>query len=139
MSTDVKTAIDDLNFASDRIGEQTRTIALGVLAVVWLFLAGGDDAPALQAPPSGPVLILAGGLCFASIVADYLQYLAAYRLSRELLNAAESASGEQPVSGYDHTSWLFRARVAFFWLKQALCLGAVGALVFAILRGLCGA
>jgi hypothetical protein len=147
MSENRKRVLDDLDYASIRIGEQARTIAIGVLAVAWLFLAGSKDASILVIPAENrSFLLVAGALSIGALLADYFQYLAAFALSRSVLSAAEEAANgddeakpdDEPDEKfvYDYDSTLFRARVFFFWLKQIVCLLAVATLFYAVLRPL---
>ncbi len=138
MSTTIETVIDDLNFATTQISEQTRTISIGVLAIAWLFLSGGKDAPAVKVAPDVFVLLSAGALAIASLLADYFQYLCAFVLSKQVLNAFEEVNlhcvEEKPQYNYD--SPFFIARQLFFWLKQAACLLATAILIYAIVNAL---
>jgi hypothetical protein len=137
MSEDLKTVTDDLDFSTNRIGEQTRAISLGVLAIAWLFLAGGSNAPAVKVAPEASVLLAAGGLAIGSLLADYFQYLFAYVSSVGVLKQAEANPGAKPE--YDYSALTYRARKFFFWVKQVLCLLATGVLVVAVVRALIGA
>lgn len=137
MPTTIEKVIEDLDFATNRIGEQVRAISIGVLAVAWLFLAGGTNAPAVKVAPDVQVLLLSGALAIGSLLADYFQYLCAYFESSHVLVAAEQNPKSKPT--YDYQSFSFRARKLFFWLKQAACLFGTGVLVYAIVRALLGA
>lgn len=132
MSEGLKTVLDDLDFATNRIGEQTRTIALGVLAVAWLFLAGGRESPALAPPPDVSLLLAAGGLAVSSLLTDYFQYLFAYFGSQAVLERAEAAPDDKPA--YEYSSFTHRARRFFFWAKQLLCLAGAAVLFLAVVR-----
>ena len=136
MSDSLKTVYDDLDFATGRIGEQTRSISLGVLAIAWLFLAGGKDAPAVATAPNVVLLLSAGALSVASLLADYFQYLFAYFTSRKVLSQAEADPSIEPQ--YDYNAFTFRARLFFFWLKQLACLFATALLLIAIVKALIG-
>ena len=134
----LKQVYDDLDFASNRIGEQTRNISLGVLAIVWLFLAGGKNAPVVEIPPSAPILFSAGGLAMLSLVLDYFQYLSAYLLSRTVLKQAEATENPDEAADYDYESAGFKIRTLFFVAKQGTCLLSVVVMVYGIVRGLLG-
>jgi len=133
MSNAIDKIIEDLDFATNRIGEQTRTIAIGVLAIAWLFLAGGQNAPAVKVAPNVSVLLVAGALAIASLLTDYFQYLCAYFSSANLLKGVESAVA---APEYDYESLLYRGRILFFWAKQVTCLVGTTVLVYAIVRAL---
>ncbi len=136
MTIDIKTIKDDLDFVSNRIGEQTRTISIGVLAIAWLFLAGGKDAPAVKVMPDVFVLLSAGALSIGSLLADYFQYLCAYFVSLQVLNNTESNLDQTPEPEYNYQSFFHKSRRFFFWLKQITCLFATGILIYAIVEAL---
>lgn len=137
MSEEIKTVVDDLDFSTNRIGEQTRAISLGVLAIAWLFLAGGSNAPAVKVAPDVPVLLGAGGLAVCSLLADYFQYLFAYISSVDVLKQSEADPTAKPE--YDYSAPTYRARKFFFWTKQVMCLLATAVLIYAVVRALIGA
>lgn len=128
MGGDIKKVLDDLDFATSRISDQTRTISLGVLALAWLFLFGKDNAPLVSI--SLPLLLSCIGLSIVSMVADYMQYVIAYFLSRKVLQQAESSLKITPR--YDYTSFWFKCRMFFFWFKQVTCIASLCVLGFAL-------
>ena len=67
--------LKEIDFLSDRLSTQVRTVAISVIAVAWLFLIGGKDAPILPVPPSRTLILLAGGFALAALLIDYFQYL----------------------------------------------------------------
>lgn len=121
---------DGLKSLSSRISETTRTISLGVLAMVWLFLAGGGDKPALSAEPDRQLLILSGFFVLLSLLSDYLQYLCGYWHTRDVFTEAENSALK--VAQYQPASFLYRARDAAFWLKQFCAIAALLALFLAL-------
>ena len=126
----------DIDFLSDRISTQVRTIALSVIAIAWLFLVGGKDAPILRVPPSHAVLLWAGALSFGALVVDYLQYLMGYLDGRRVLRKGERENVAE--FRYDYTSATYRLRAYFYWGKQVLVIAGVVALAFAIGKALVG-
>src|SRR6266853_549781 len=111
-----KDVLDDLDFSSDRISTQVRTIGLSVIAVAWLFLVGGKDTPVLRVLPSHTLLLVAGGLSLLALLFDYFQYVAGYVNNKQVL-----ASGERENSDdfkYDYASFMWKFRTKCFWLKQ---------------------
>jgi len=147
----------DLDFVTTRISDQVRTIALGILAFVWLFIAGGDKAPVLPTTPSRDLLLTAAGLALLALLVDYAQYLFAYLNSQQALKrieqraaavtpAAPTTTGQPattaavasgPVSvvtppTFDYGALLFRARLWMFWGKQVSAIAAAVLLVAAV-------
>ena len=126
----VEKICEDLEVLSGKISDLTRTISLSVLALVWLFIAGGDDAPTLRLSPNGGLLLLSGLFVLLSLLSDYLQFVFGYANSKEVLSVAEAAETRQ--AKYNTTSVLYRARSLLFWLKQLFALTALVVLLIAV-------
>jgi hypothetical protein len=112
----------ELDFLSDRLSTQIRTLALGVLAIVWLFLAGLKDSPALRLASSTRPLVGIGLLCIIGILFDYLQYLFGYWATLDAKKSAEASTTK--TASYDYDDWRWRARMWCFRLKQVVTVGA---------------
>lgn len=112
----------ELDFLTDRLSTQIRTLALGVLAVVWLFLAGLKDAPALKLASSTRPLVGIGLLCIVGILFDYLQYLFGYWATLDAKRRAEASATK--TASYDYDDWRWRGRMWCFRLKQVVTVGA---------------
>jgi hypothetical protein len=112
----------ELDFLSDRLSTQIRTLALGVLAIVWLFLAGLKDAPALKLASSTRPLIGIGLLCILGILCDYLQYLFGYRATLDAKKRAEDSTTQ--TASYNYDDWRWKGRMWCFRLKQVVTVGA---------------
>jgi len=126
----------ELNFVTDRISTQVRTIALSVLALVWVFLAGGHNAPTLPNPPSNRELLWVALIAVGALVADYLQYLLGYLATNAVRDKADAAGAKE--AEYSYTDVRYRARGWCFWLKQVLAIAAVVWLGLIIGRSLVG-
>ncbi len=132
MLVSIEKITEELQFISNRISEQTRTISLSVLAITWLFLAGRNDAPVLPSMPNKSWLFVGGSLALAALLIDYFQYLFAYINSDQVRRKAEKANKKK--TAYNYVSFLYILRIIAFWLKQILALAAVGFLVIAVVR-----
>jgi hypothetical protein len=132
--TTTKEVHEELRFISDRISTQVRSLALAAIALVWAFLVGGSEAPALAGALGRGALLATAVLAIAALAADYLQYFFGYVDSERVRRQAEAA-GAREVE-YSYTALTYRLRTLFFWLKQVLALGAVGTLGFQIARAL---
>jgi len=129
--------IEDLANNSTKIGELTRTISLSVLALVWLFIAGGDGTPVLPAAPNINLLILSGLLALLSITSEYFQSVVGYINSKRVLAIAEAS--ESKDAKYNDKSFLYRSRNKLFWLKQVFAMGSLVVLFISIYNAyVCG-
>jgi hypothetical protein len=132
-----KEILDELAVLSDRISTQVRTVALSVIATVWLFVVGGKDAPLLPHSPDKSWLLAAGALCLLALLFDYLQYLAGYKCASALLNAGPKAgAAEKDAYKYNRTAFTWRARRFFFIAKQLLLICGFCALTWTLGRAL---
>lgn len=132
MNVSLEKIIEELQFISNRISKQVRTISISVLAIVWLFLAGGSDTPVLPSTPNKSLLFISGSFAMAVLLIDYFQYLFAYINSDQLRRKAENANKKK--AAYDYTALLYRLRITAFWLKQILTLAAVSFLAVAVFK-----
>jgi len=123
-----------LDFASDRISTQVRTLALGVLAVVWLFLSGSKDVAALNLSAGNRQLLSVAGLCVFTLLIDAVQYVASYLSSNAVRKAAEKAN--ETKAEYDENSAMRRVQQACFWAKQITAVLATGWLLVIIVRSI---
>ena len=126
----IEKIVQDLDDTSSKIGEITRTISLSALALVWLFIAGGDDSPSLPIKPGNELLLLSGAFALLSLLADYFQYVVGYANSKDVLTVAEAA--EAKSAKYNTDSFLYKLRTFFFWSKQVLALVSLVLLFIAI-------
>ena len=122
---------EDLDFMSGRVSEITRTMSLSVLALVWLFIAGGSNAPTLPLSPNRELLLVSGLLVLLSLLSDYLQFVAGYANSKEVYEAAEASDSKE--AQYSKRSFLYRARSSLFWLKQLFAVLALLVLLAAVI------
>lgn len=117
MKKPVEKIHEDLDFATDRISTQVRTLTFGILALVWLFLSGNKDVPILKIGSRGPLLMIAG-LCIATLLIDAMQYWSMYRSARKLLRYADDNNLTE--AEYNDKSLMRLLQQACFWLKQVL-------------------
>ena len=122
-----KDILTELNFITDRISTQVRTVALSLIALSWLFLGGGGTQTALAAKPSAELLLASGALCLLAIFTDYLQYVVGYFDSQQVLKKGEESGAKDYVYTYGAGGHRWRRRL--FWMKQILVV--VGFIVFA--------
>jgi hypothetical protein len=108
----------DLDFATDRLSSQIRALTAGILALVWVFLSGGKDAPKLGVGSNEP-LVLIGGLCILTFLLDALQYWAMFVSADTVRKKAEKLKHTE--AEYDEKSFARRVQTWTFWGKQVSC------------------
>jgi hypothetical protein len=125
-----------LDFASDRLSTQIRTLTLGVLALVWLFLSGGKDVPALKLRAGHKQLLVLAGLCVLTFLIDAVQYWASYLSSNAVRREAESQ--DQTEAEYDEASFMRRLQQGSFWAKQITAVLATAWLLVILILSIAG-
>ena len=121
MATKLK-IVEELQWLSDRISTQVRTVGLGLLAITWGLLI---SQPQINGPIPDSVkknLLIIGVLALSAIVCDFLQYLFAYLNNRLMLRKIENEKLDE--ANYDYGAINYRLRGLFFWLKQILLIVA---------------
>ena len=128
MKVPLKDIYEDLNFATDRLSTQVRSLVLGILALVWAFLSGTKDVLPLKIGASKAPLVLIGGICIFTLVLDLLQYMCFYLSANRVRLRAKADTAE-----YDEHSGIRRLQRFLFWAKQFTTLGAAAWLLTLIL------
>jgi hypothetical protein len=131
MKVPLKDIYDDLNFATDRLSAQVRTLVLGILALVWAFLSSNKDVLPLKLGASKEPLVLIGAICILTLVLDLLQYMCSYVSANRVRRRAEA--GHQDTAEYDEASGVRLLQRFLFWAKQITTLGAAAWLLTLIL------
>jgi hypothetical protein len=116
---------NDLDFLSDRLSTQVRTIGLALLAVSWAILTTRPVVFQNVSPVFWKWLFRVEALSVLSLACDYLQYALGYIYTDRLRKSLESNTKHPKGLDYDYSHPLYRARTAFFWLKQMLVAAAV--------------
>ena len=118
---------DDLDKIVEGLSSKARQITFGVLAFVWLFLAGGTSVPAVKlAASSGPLSAIAA-LCIGSLICDLLQTFFAFLATYKVMSDAEAANATD--AEFDTTDWRRRLQDFLFYAKLALTAAGAGWLV----------
>lgn len=118
-------------FARDtaKASENSRTLALGGLAAVWLFAGGSSEGDVSVLATAATAVVLGGVLFALALGFDVVQYAAsglAYSLwarKRETLDNAKSGSK------LDVPAWLPGVGGFFYYLKVLALLGGYASLV----------
>lgn len=109
---------------SGQISSIVRTLALGVLAVTWLFLSGGKDAPAMVSLVPKAVMLIIAALCVFSLALDLLQYMAAYSQLTADCDAAKKSKAEKVTYHQDDVRLLaykWKTRLAIVASLSLVC------------------
>lgn len=110
--------IGDLDFVTDRLSTQVRTLALGVLAFIWgIIISDSQTAKSIAEPLRAQLLGIAGGAILTMLL-DFLQYVAGYLNTASVLAEIEKIKATEGT--YDYGSWGFRFRRFFFWSKMTV-------------------
>ena len=110
--------MQDLNWITDRLSNQVRTVALGVLAFSWGLLLG-DSA---MVGCSRDQLLLVGMLAVGVMFCDFLQYACGYHNSLRLYRSMEQSGAD---SGQYPEDFFYWGRKVCFSAKQWLALASV--------------
>ena len=101
---------EDKDFTSQKIGDLARNIGYGVLAICFTLLTSNAQFSEYLTKRNGVELRVAAILAIASVLFDYLQYLAGYIDSARVMNSASYK--------YSKISPFYIARKIFYWAKQ---------------------
>ena len=118
---------EELNFLSGQVSTQTRTIALGLLALSWGLLVG-ETTVRLMLDQSLRLGFLRVGMgAILALVLDFFQYVAGLLYVDTVRRSAERRKANEVI--YDYDAQLYRARGWFFWLKVIVVVGDSGYLL----------
>ena len=115
--------LGDKRETSGRIGETTRFIAFGIIALVFT-IHGSDSVIAMGIIARHEFWLNAAGLVAClSVLSDYLQYVCGY------FSVNHALSRHEADYQYDQRTWVYRGRAGFFWAKQALAFAGAAIIV----------
>jgi hypothetical protein len=107
--------LEELNFLTDQISTQIRTVALGVLVLTWGLLIGESQTIRSLGAAAKPQLLVTGGAAILTMFLDFLQYAAGYVNAKDVLARMERDHLDD--APYDYKSWSYRLRLFFFHAK----------------------
>ena len=111
--------INDLDWITNRISDRVWVTSVGVLSFCLAFIV-----ESIGAEKEGfllPVQVIAPiVLALAALVFDLLQYLAGYKVSRDLLTKMEAQ--ELSSMQFDRGHWASKSRKFFYGAKITLCI-----------------
>ena len=115
-----KTIIEELQWLSDRISTQVRTLGIGLLAITWGLLITKPDIVYPLSENLKKNLLIVGIVALMAMVYDFLQYFFAYLNTRRLLGKTEREKLTEVH--YDYSAIYYKLRNFFFWAKQIFLL-----------------
>ena len=132
--TTFKEIHDRRNYYGERISNQVRIIAIGLLAITWAVIIGETRLPNIRPEDSSTILIRVGTIAILVLFCDFAQYFFAYSNTQLTLRKMDKKGLKEGVFEYN---WLYYIGVFFFWAKQLLLI--LGVLLFLnILRKVLG-
>jgi hypothetical protein len=114
---------EELDWLTDRLSTEVRTVALGVLALAWGLLMSDKNPDQAVVLNRKWHLLFIGGSCVLVMFLDYLQYLAGYWNAREVQKSYEKDPPAQAKYTDKKVSFFFRR--FFFVTKQIVLAAAV--------------
>ena len=90
-----KEVIEQMDWLTDRMSNQIRTVGLGVLALTWGLLIGGTDAAKAIGNRHHKGLLMVGVLVVISMFLDFLQYRFGYQNVRKLYKSMVASGAEE--------------------------------------------
>jgi len=128
--------ITELDFVTDKISSQVRTVAIGVLALAWGLLIGESSTAKAITVHIKWHLLLAGAAAIFTMFLDFLQYVVGYQSTLALYKEMKAAGVEE--GQFDTKSSLYRLRGFLFnakiWALIATVLWLLGVLGYWLVK-----
>lgn len=133
---DAKKKLDEL---SAQVSTIVRTVAAGVLAIVWLFLSGDSASPPLLSAVPAWLMVFIALLAISSITCDLLQYVMAYeQVSKARTDAKKAGLTEVDYSDSRLKNWRYGFYVWKYYLAVASAILLVATVGWAVLADVFG-
>jgi len=134
--TDKSDVIAEINFLTETLSTQVRTVALGVLVLTWGLLIGDSSFTAAIATDIKPQLLGIGLCAVASMFLDFLQYICGYLVSKGMLEKMEGKGNKE--TQYDYKAISYRLRLYLFnakcWLLSATVVWLIAVLLYSLIH-----
>lgn len=124
--------LKEMEFLSDRISTQVRTVALGLLAITWGLLIGKSDVAIEVAGSMKRSLMAIGGIAILTMFFDFLQYSFGYLATRTLFKEMERENRDE--GKYKYSDWRYKFRGYLFWGKQVSLIIGVLFFIFVLFK-----
>lgn len=118
---------------TEKLSSQTRTTAIGVLALTWGLLIGDSPAAKAISVQLKPGLLLLGAASVCVLFFDFLQYVAGYLATKSVFEDLERRKAQEKGE-YDYEKLSYRLRKFFFTAKQVVLILTVVTL-FVVIGG----
>jgi len=120
--TSYKEVVEELQWISDRISTQVRSISLGLIIISWGLIIGQPQIAGTLTTNLKKNLLIIGVLALVTMFFDFLQYFFGYLTTDRLLNKMDLEKLDNDYC--DYTTATYKLRAFFFWSKQILILVA---------------
>lgn len=124
--------IKEMDFLSDRISTQVRTVALGLLVITWGLLIAKSDVAIEVAKPMKKSLMAIGGIAILTMFFDFLQYFFGYWVTHALFKQMERENKDE--GKYKYSDLRYKLRVYLFWGKQYFLIIGVLFFLFVLIK-----
>ena len=114
----IKDIVNELQWLSERISTQVRTLGISLIAIAWGILIGQPEIAGSIPDALKKSLLIVGILALGAMVCDFLQYFFAYLNNHRMLRKMENEKLAEAY--YNYGAILYRMRGFFFWFKQIL-------------------
>jgi hypothetical protein len=121
---------------SDRLSAQSRTLGLGLLAFTWGVLVSDAEVARQLAQARKWQLLLISLLAITGLLLDFLHYVAAYRVTKSLIDKMDSTNGS--AGSYDYKSIAYKLQFLCFYGKQVVLAGSAVWLLITVIWFLVG-
>jgi len=116
----IKEVIEDLDWLTDRISTQVRTISVSLLAITWGLLIGKPEISQPLPLWLKKNLLPIGILALVAMFSDFLQYIFGMLVVDSLRKSMEEK--KQAEAKYDYGTKPYKLREFFFWAKLVLAI-----------------
>jgi hypothetical protein len=127
VSDDIKKAAhDERQYHTARLGEASRFIGFGLLAVFYTIISGDSDFANAITADTYCLLMLTGVLGTLTILFDYLHYVAAH------LSVQRAIDRKDKPFAYNKRWFTYRVWTLMFYAKQAAAVGGAACFVLSV-------
>lgn len=112
----IEKVFEELQWLSDRISSQVRTISVSLLIITWGLIIGRPNVSSRLTEGFKKNLMCVGILALVVLLGDFLQYFFGY-INNDCLRKKIERTGQNEAE-YDYNSKTYKIRGFLFWFKQ---------------------